>query len=86
MARSVAVLLFLCLSAQPVFAFNINWQERVQRFSLYVDKQSIAQSRRTRMLGMQSKSFNSRVHGYVRALEMRARPFQAKTASDAAQN
>ena len=86
MARSLAVLLFLCLCAQPVFAFNINWQERVQHFSRYVDTQSIAQGRRTRVLGMQSQSFNSRVQGYVRALEARARPFQGKPASAAAQN
>jgi len=71
MVRSLAVLLFLCLSAQPVFAFNVNWQGRVQHFSQYVGKQSLAQGQRTRMLGIQSKSFNSRVQGYVRTLEMR---------------
>jgi len=83
--RSLAVLLFFSLSAQPVFAFNTNWQGRVQRFSQYVGTQAIAQGQRARMLGMQSESFKSRVQGYVRALEMRARPFQAKSASDAAQ-
>jgi len=85
MARSLAVFLFLCLSMQPAFALNINWQERVQRFSGYVDKQSIAQGLRTRALGMQSQSFNKRVQSYVRALEARARPFAAP-ASDAARN
>ena len=78
MARSFAVFLLLCLSAQPVFAFNINWQERVQRFSRYVGEQSIAQDRRTRGLEMQAQSFHRRVQGYVRALEAQARPFQAK--------
>ena len=81
MARSLVVFLLLCLSARPACAFNINWQERVERFSGYVDKQSIAQGRRTQVLGLQSKSFISRVQGYVRALEARARPFQAKPAS-----
>ena len=77
MARGLAVFLFLCLSVQPVFAFNINWQERAQHFSRYVGAQSIAQSRRTRMLEMQAQSFHRRVQGYVRALEARARPFQS---------
>ena len=81
MARCLAVLVFLCLSAQPAFAFNINWHERVQRFSQYVDRHAIAQDRRTRNLERQSKGFNHRVQGYVRALEMRARPFQAKPAA-----
>ena len=85
MVRSLAVLLFFFLSAQPVFAFTINWQGRVQRFSQYVGTQAIAQGQRTRMLGMQSESFKSRVQGYVRALEIQARPFQIKPASDAAQ-
>ena len=86
MARSLAVLLFFFLSVQPVFAFNINWQERVQRFSRYVDQHAIAQGRRTRNLEVQSKNFNHRVQGYVRALEMRARSFQAKPPALAAQN
>jgi len=86
MARSLAVLLFLCLSVQPVFALNINWQERVQRFSQYVDTQSIAQGRRVQMLGMQSQSFNTRVQSYVRALETLTRPLQAKPDSADAQN
>jgi len=86
MTRSLAVVLFLCLSVQPAFAFNINWQERVQRFSQYVGTQSIAQGRRTQILGTQSQSFNKRVQGYVRALERLARPFHAKSASAAAQN
>jgi hypothetical protein len=73
--RTLAVLLLLCLGAQPVFAFNINWQKRVERFSRYVGKHVIAQDRRTRDLGVQSKSFNRRVQGYVRALEAQARPF-----------
>ena len=77
MVRTLAVLVLLCMGAQPVFAFNINWAERVQRFSLYVGKHVIAQDGRTRDLGVQSKSFNSRVQGYVRALEAQARPFQA---------
>jgi len=77
MARGLAVFLFLCLSAQPVFASNINWQERAQRFSRYVGEQSIAQGRRARMLEMQAQSFHRRVQGYVRALEARARPFQS---------
>ena len=76
MVRTLAVFLLLCLGAQPVFAFNINWQERVQRFSRYVDKQAIAQDRRTRDFGVQSRGFNRRVEGYVRALEAQARPFQ----------
>ena len=78
MERSLAVFLLLCLSAQPAWAFNINWQERVQLFSQYVGKQSVAQGQRTQTLGMQSKSFNTRAQRYVRALEARARPFQAK--------
>ena len=73
MARGLAVFLFLCLSAQPVFAFSIDWQKRVQRFSQYVGKHAVAQGELARMLGMQSKSFNSRVQSYVRALEKRAR-------------
>ena len=77
MARSLAVLLFLGLSVQPAFALNINWQERVQRFSGYVDKHSLGQGQRTRVLGMQSQSFNRRVQVYVRGLEDLARPFQA---------
>ena len=77
MVRTLAVLLLLCLGVQPVFAFNINWPERVQRFSRYVGKHVIAQDRRTRDLGGQSKSFNRRVEGYVRALEAQARPFLA---------
>ena len=76
MARSLAVFLFLCLSVQPVFAVNINWQERVQRFSRYVGEQSIAQGRRARILEMQAQSFHRRVQGYVRILEARTRPFQ----------
>jgi len=86
MARSLVVLLLLCLSVQPTFALNINWQERVQRFSQYADKQSIAQGRRTQVLGVQSQSFNRRVQGYVRALEALARPLQTNSASAAAQN
>ena len=86
MVRSLAVLLFFCLSAQPVFASNANLQERVQRFSQYVSKLAIAQSQRMRVLGLQSKSFNSRVQGYVRVLEMQARPFQTKFVPTAAQN
>lgn len=77
MVRSLAVLLLLGLSVQPAFALNINWQERVQRFSRYVDKQSLAQGQRTRVLGMQSQGFNRRVQVYVRALEDLTRPFQA---------
>jgi hypothetical protein len=76
MARGLAVFLLLCLSVQPVFAVNINWPERVQRFSRYVSEQSIAQGRRTRVLEMQAHSFHHRVQGYVRALEQRAKPFQ----------
>ena len=72
MPRCLAVFLFLCLNAQPAFAFSINWQDRVQSFSLYVGKHAIAQGERTRVLGMQSRSFNSRVQGYVRDLEKRA--------------
>ena len=81
MVRSLAVFLLLCLSAQPVFAFSINWPERVQVFSQYVGRHSAAQGRRTQFLAMQSQGFNSRVQGYVQALEMRARPFQAKPAA-----
>ena len=77
MARNLAVLLFFCLSVQPACALNINWQERVQRFSQYVDAQSVAQGQRSRFLGMQAQSFTTRVQGYVRALEDRARPFQS---------
>jgi hypothetical protein len=86
MVRSLAALLLLCLSAQPVFAFNIDWQGRVERFSRYVDKHSLAQGQRRRILEMQSQGFNTRAPVYVRALEARARPFQAKPASSAAQN
>jgi len=82
MVRSLAVLLLLCLSARPAFALNVNWQERVQRFSQYVDKQSSAQGQRTRVLAVQSKSFNSRVQVYVRALEAQARPFQGEASAD----
>ena len=77
MVRGLVALLLLCLSAQPVFALNIDWQTRIQRFSRYVGEHSLAQGRRARVLEMQSRSFNSRVEGYVRALEARARPFQA---------
>ena len=85
MVRTLAVLLLLCLGAQPAFAFNINWQAHVQRFSRYVGKHAIAQDKRTRNLGVQSRSFNRRVQGYVRALEKQARPFQAKPVSAAQQ-
>ena len=68
MVRSLAVLLLLCLSAQSVFAFTVNWSERVQRFSRYVDRHAIAQDRRTQVLGTQSRSFNSRVQSYVKNL------------------
>jgi len=77
MARGLVVLLLLCLSAEPVFAFNVNWQERVQRFSRYVGDHSIAQGRRVQGLEMQGQSFQRRVEGYARALEARARPFQS---------
>ena len=77
MVRTFAVLLLLCLGAQPAFALNVNWQKRVDRFSRYVGKHVIAQDRRTRDLGVQSRSFNRRVQGYVRALEAQARPFNA---------
>ena len=77
MLRTLAVLVLLCLGAQPVFAFNINWQERVRVFSRLVDKHVTAQDKRTQALGTQSQSFNRRVQGYVRALEAQARPFQA---------
>ena len=77
MARSLAVFLLLCLSVQPVFAFNINWQERVQRFSRYVDKQSIAQGRRVQVLEKQARSFQLRAQDYARALEAQARPFKS---------
>ena len=86
MNRGLVVLLLLCLSAQPVFAFGVNWQERVQRFSQHVGAHSIAQGQRTRALAMQSQSFNSRVQGYVRTLEARARSFQATPTSSGAQN
>ncbi|MDR2695503.1 MAG: hypothetical protein LBC79_03890 [Deltaproteobacteria bacterium] len=86
MVRSLAVLLLLCLGVQPVFASAVNWPERVQRFSRYVGRHAIAQDRRTQVLGGQSQSFNRRVQGYVRALEARARPFQAKPAVDAMRN
>ena len=86
MVRGLALLLLLCLSVQPACAFTVNWAERVQRFSRYVDGHAIAQDKRTRVLGTQSKSFNRRVQGYVRALEARARPFQAKAAPEAARN
>ena len=76
MVRILAAFLLICMGAQPVYAFNINWQERAQRFSLYVDKHVKAQDRRTRDLGVQSGSFNRRVQGYVRALKAQARPFQ----------
>ena len=76
MSRSLVLLLLCCLSARPAFAFNVNWPERVQRFSRYVDTHAIAQGQRTQMLGVQSKSFNNRVQGYTRALEAQARPFQ----------
>ena len=84
MIRILAVVLLLCLGAQPACAFNINWQAQVQRFSRYVGKHAIAQDKRTRDLGVQSRSFNRRVEGYVRALEKQARPFQ-KPASAAQQ-
>jgi hypothetical protein len=86
MVRGLAFFLLFCLSAQPVFAFTVNWPERVQRFSRYVGRHAIAQDRRTQALGVQSRSFHSRVPGYVRALEARARPFQAKPISEAARN
>jgi hypothetical protein len=78
MVRILAVFLLLCLSEHCAFALNINWQKRVQRFSQYVGEQSIAQGQRTKVLEMQSKSFNSRAQTYVRALEARARPFQSE--------
>ena len=78
MVRTLAVFVLLCLSAQPVCAFSVNWQERVQSFSRYVGKHVIAQDGRTRDLGRQSKSFNRSVEGYVRSLEMQARPFLAQ--------
>ena len=81
MSRSLTVLLFLCLSVQPAFAFGINWQERVQRFSQYGAQQAIAQGQRTKALGMQTQSFNKRVEGYVRNLEAQARPLQNDTSS-----
>ena len=86
MARSLATVLLFFLSVQPVRAFNVNWPERVQRFSRYVDQHSIAQGQRTQVLEKQSKSFTRRVHGYLRALEGHARPFQAKPAPSAARN
>jgi len=85
-ARSLAVVLLFFLSVRPVCAFNVNWHERVQRFSRYVDQHSIAQGRRTQMLETQSRSFSRRVPGYLRALEGHARPFQAKPAPSAARN
>ena len=72
MVRSLAVLLLLCLSAQPVLALTVNWPERVQRFSRYVGRHAIAQDRRTQALGTQSRSFNSRVQSYVKNLHGRA--------------
>ena len=86
MARSLAVFLFIFLSAHPVSALDINWQERSQRFSRYVGEHSVAQGQRTQGLAVQSQSFNRRVQGYVRALEVRALPFQSKPVADAAQN
>ena len=85
MVRILVVALLLCLGARPACAFNINWQAQVQRFSRYVGKHAIAQDKRTRNLGVQSRSFNRRVEGYVRALEKQARTFQAKPASAAQQ-
>jgi len=84
--RSLAVCLLFCLSAQSVFAFNIDWNERVRKFSRYVGQQSVAQGRRTQVLETQSKSFTRRVQGYLRALEMQARPFQATPVPSAAQD
>ena len=80
MARILAVFLFLCLSVQPVFASNINWQERVQRFTRYLEEQAVAQGRRTRGLEMQAQNYKRRVQDYVRALEARGRAFQGKPA------
>ena len=82
MARSLAVFLLLCLSAQPVFAYNIDWQGRVQRFSKYTHRESVAQDRRTQALAMQSKNFSRRATNYLRALDEHARPFQAKLTID----
>jgi hypothetical protein len=78
MVRCLAVFLLVCLGAQPAFALNINWHKRVQRFSQYVGKHSIAQGKRTLVLEKESRGFKRRVNGYVRALEAQARPFQAK--------
>ena len=79
--RSLAVCLLLCLSAQPACAFNVNWPERVQRFSGYVERHAIAQGQRTRALEMQAQSFQRRVQGYVRVLEAQTRSFQASPAA-----
>jgi hypothetical protein len=84
MARSLALfLLFGLLSAQPAFAFNINWHGRVQRFSQYVGKHSFAQGKRLLVLEKESTSFKRRINGYLRALEAQARPFQARPVSGA---
>jgi len=85
MSRCLAALVFLCLSVQPAFAFNVNWHERVQRFSRYVDQHSIAQGRRIQTLETQSRSFKRRVSGYLRALEATARPFQTQRIIPAAE-
>ena len=86
MVRGLAVFLLFCLSAQPVFAFNINWHERVQKFSRYVDQHSVAQGRRVQVLETQSKGFTRRVHGYLRALEAQARPFQTQPVPSASRD
>jgi len=79
MARGLVVFLLLCLNAQPVFALSIDWEKRMQRFSRYVSEHSLAQGRRTRVLEVQSMSFNSRVEGYVRALWKRGHvPFKSQ--------
>jgi hypothetical protein len=83
MARSLAVLLFFCLSAQPVFAFNLDWSRRVRGFSQYVAQHSSAQGKRSLVLGTHSESFKRRVNGYLRALDIQARPFQARPGSGA---
>jgi len=85
MIRGLAVFLLFCLSAQPVFAFNIDWHERVQKFSRYVHQHSVAQGRRVLALETQSKGFSRRVYGYLCALEAQARPFQARPDSSAPQ-
>jgi len=77
MARCLFVILFFCLSVQPVFAHSVNWNDRAQRFSRYVSEHSIAQGRRTQGLEVHGKGFNRRVQHYVRALEAQARPFKA---------